>query len=150
MRFGRRSALLAFGAAAILAVGGCRIPENALDGPLAIPLRITATPATIEVDAPTWYSDRTAIYLCSSEPPALPEPGPQRVGWTPGAACQDFGEVGSPDGLRTTLPLEQLTSEDLEPFIDAKDWFLLLVKIEGSRAAAAIHTSFPGPIRAAT
>jgi hypothetical protein len=146
----RRPALIAVAAAAILAVGGCRIPENALDGPLAIPLRITATPETVEVDAPTWYAAKTAIYLCSTEPPPLPEPGPERIGWTPGTACHDFGEVGSPDGLRTTLPLEQLSDEDLAPFIDAKDWFVLLVKIEGDRAAAAIHSSFPGPIRAAT
>ncbi len=149
MTFGRRSALLGLGVAIVM-VGGCRIPENALDGPLAIPLRITATTEAIDVDAPTWYSDRTAIYLCSSEPPPLPEPGPRRVGWTPGTECHDFGEVGSPDGLRTTLPLDQLTNEDLAPFINAKDWFLLLVRMEGDRAAAAIHSSFPGPIQSAT
>lgn len=138
------------GTVAILTAGGCRIPENALDGPLAIPLRITATPEVIEVDAPTWYTAKTAIYLCSSAPPPLPEPGPERIGWTPGGACHDFGQVGSPGGLRTTLPLNALTNEDLAPFIDAEDWFLLLVKIEGDRAAAAIHSSFPAPIRPAT
>lgn len=133
-----------------VAIGGCRLPENALDGPLAVPLRITATAETIDIDAPTWYADETAIFVCPTEPPALPESGPQRDGWAPGRECHDFGRVRSPDGLATTLSLDTLSNEELAPFLDARDWFLLLVAVEGDRANAAIHSSFPGPIRAAT
>jgi hypothetical protein len=49
--------VLAIAIAAAL-VGGCRLPENALDGPLALPLRVTATPEAIEIDAPTCRSTR--------------------------------------------------------------------------------------------
>jgi hypothetical protein len=135
---------------AALVVAGCRLPDNALDGPLAVPLRINATPQAIEVDAPTWYADETAIYLCPAEPPPLPEPGPERVGWTPGPACHDFGRVASPDGLETTLLLSALTDEELAPFADARDWFILLVEVDGDRAVTAIHSSFSGPIKAAS
>jgi hypothetical protein len=133
-----------------MAIGGCRLPENALDGPLAVPLRITATAETIDIDAPTWYADSTAIFVCPTEPPALPEPGPQRDGWTPGGECHDFGRVRSPDGLATMLELDALSDEELARFLDANDWFLLLVAVEVDRANAAIHSSFPNPIRAAT
>ena len=135
---------------AAVAVGGCRLPENALDGPLAVPLRITATEESIDVDAPTWYADETAIFICPTEPPALPPPGPQRDGWTPGHACHDFGRVRSPDGLATTLALDRLMDEELAPFLGTPDWFLLLVAVDGDRANAAIHSSFPSPIRATT
>ena len=135
---------------AALAVAGCRLPENALDGPLAVPLRITATAEKIDVEAPSWYADETAIFICPSVPPSLPAPGPGRDGWTPGGSCHDFGRVRSPDGLATTLELDTMTNEELAPFVDARDWFLLLVAVEGDRATAAIQSSFPGPIRAAT
>jgi hypothetical protein len=135
---------------AMIVVAACRLPDNALDGPLAVPLRIDATAQAIEVDAPTWYADETAIYLCSAEPSPLPEPGPERVGWTPGLACHDFGRVASPNGLETTLMLSSLSNEELAPFADARDWFILLVEVEGDRAITAIHSSFPGPIRAAS
>jgi hypothetical protein len=141
--------LVLAGGLVALVLAGCRIPENALDGPLAVPLRITTNEDTIDVDAPTWYADSTAIFVCPTEPPALPEPGPQRDGWTPGGGCHDFGRVRSPDGLATTLALETLSDEALRPFLTAGDWFLLLVAVEGDRATAAIHSSFPSPIRPA-
>ena len=150
IRLGHRGRLVAAITVAVLAVVGCRLPENALDGPLAVPLRITATAEAIDVDAPTWYADETAIFVCPTEPPALPAPGPERDGWTPGVGCHDFGRVRSPDGLATTLELDTLTDEELAPFRGARDWFLVLVAVEGDRANAAIHSSFPGPIRAAT
>jgi hypothetical protein len=150
IRSTRAGTFIAVGMFATLLVGGCRLPENALDGPLAVPLRITASAESIDVDAPTWYADETAIFVCPTEPPALPAPGPERNGWAPGGECHDFGRVRSPDGLATTLRLDTLTSEELAPFLDARDWFLLLVAVEGDRANAAIHSSFPGPIRAAT
>jgi len=129
-------------------VGGCRLPENALDGPLAVPLRITATPDSIEVDAPAWYAPQTVVYLCSAEPPSLPEPGPNRVGWTPGASCHDYGRFAAPDGLSVSLPLAALSEAEQPAFDAAVDWYLLLVKVEGERIVAAIRTRLSPPGRA--
>ena len=124
---------------------GCRLPSNALDGPLAVPLRITVAPGSIEVDAPGWFAAETVVYLCPSEPPALPEPGPGRAGWTPGSACHDFGHLAAPDGLTASLPLDRLTASERPAFDAAADWYLLLVNVDGTRAIAAIHSSFKAP-----
>jgi len=136
-------------AIAVAVVGGCRLPSNALDGPLAVPLRITATTAAIEVDAPGWFASDTVIYLCPTEPPALPEPGPSRDGWTPGSSCHDYGHFAAADGLKGTLPLDALTDVERRSFDDASDWYLLVVGIEGARVRAAIHSRFSAPIRSA-
>ena len=152
-RAGRTSHLaarLASIAIAATLVAGCRLPSNALDGPLAVPLRITATPAAVEVDAPGWFAPDTIVYLCSTEPPALPEPGPDREGWTPGPTCHDFGRVAAPDGLKATLPLDALTEAERPAFDAASDWYLLLVKVEGTRVTAAIRSSFSAPRRSGT
>ena len=130
--------------------GGCRLPDNALDGPLALPLRIAAEPDSIEVDAPTWYAADTAIYLCPTEPPPLPEPGPDREGWTPGGQCHRFENQAAPDGLHIVLGLGELSTAERATLQDAKDWYLLLVEVEGGRAIAAIHSSFPAPPRPAS
>lgn len=140
--------LAAFMALAVL-LAGCRLPENALDGPLAVPLRIHATAEAIEVDAPSWYATETALYVCSAEPPALPEPGPGRVGWTPGATCHDFGQVAAEDGLHALLPLDALTDAERVAFSAVDDWYLLVVKVEGDRVTAAIRSSFSAPIKPA-
>lgn len=131
-------------------VGGCRLPSSALDGPLAVPLRIEATADAVQVDAPGWFAPESAIYLCSTEPPELPEPGPDRDGWTPGASCHDYGTVAAPDGLKVTLPVDALTDAEQPAFEAAADWYLLIVKVEGVRATAAIHSSFSAPARPAT
>jgi hypothetical protein len=141
--------VLTLGLVAAVAAGGCRLPENALDGPLAVPLRISATAEAIEVDAPTWYAARTALFLCTSEPPSLPEPGPDRVGWTPNGSCHDFGRVAADGGLHVTQPLDVLTETDRRALEGADEWYLLLVKIEGDRATAATHSRFASPIRPA-
>ncbi len=148
MTLARAVTLLFLGVAAPM-LAGCRIPENALDGPLAVPLRITATAETIEVDAPAWYATETALYLCPAVPPALPEPGPERVGWTPGAACHDFGRVPAEDGLRAVLALDELSEAEQRAFGAVDDWYLLVVKHEGGRASAAIASSFTSPIQPA-
>ena len=128
-------------------VAGCRLPSDALDGPLAVPLRITVTLAAVEVDAPGWFAADTAVYLCPTEPPALPEPGPDREGWTPGSGCHDYGRFAAPDGLRATLPLDALPEADRPAFDAADNWYLLIVKVEGARATAAIHSNFSAPSR---
>jgi len=104
----------------------------------------------IEVDAPTWYAAQTAMYLCTSEPPPLPEPGPDRVGWTPMGPCHDFGQVAAEDGLHVTQSLDVLTEADRQALEAADDWYLLIVKLEGDRATAAAHSSFASPIRPAS
>lgn len=146
-RTSRRALRLARFLLLVALVAGCRLPSSALDGPLAVPLRITATPAAVQVDAPSWFAPETVVYLCSIEPPALPEPGPDREGWTPGTTCHDYGRMATPDGLKTTLPLEVLTKAERPAFEAAADWYLLLVQVEGTRATAAIRSSFSAPIR---
>jgi hypothetical protein len=126
-------------------LAACRIPDNALDGPLSVPLRITATPDAIEIDAPTWLAAETAVYLCSAEPDPLPAPGPARVGWEPAADCGSFGRHPSTDGLRVVLELDELSAAERPSFDASATWYVLLVKVDGDRAAAALHTSFAQP-----
>ena len=126
-------------------VAGCRIPDDALDGPLAVPLRITATAETVDVDAPSWFAAQTTIYLCAVEPPSLPPPGDARVGWSPGIACHDFGAVSSEDGLRATLPLDAVSGDVRTQLSSATDWYVLLVKRDGDRATDVLHTRFHAP-----
>lgn len=128
-------------------VAGCRLPSSALDGPLAVPLRIETTADSIEVDAPTWFAQETVIYLCPTDPPELPEPGPDREGWTPGSSCHDYGAVAAPDGLKASLPVAALTDAERPAFEAAPDWHLLLVKVDGTRATAAIRSRFSAPPR---
>jgi hypothetical protein len=144
-----RTLLVLAGGLVALVLAGCRIPENALDGPLAIPLRIAATERSIELDAPTWYAAETSIYLCPSDPPSLPEPGPGRSLWTPGGGCHDYGRVSAPNGLKATLDVGDLTEDERPTFEAADEWHVLLVKVEGDRATAAIKSAFASPIRAA-
>jgi hypothetical protein len=128
-------------------VAGCRLPSNALDGPLAVPLRIEATADAIQVDAPGWFAAETVVYLCPTDAPELPEPGPDREGWTPGASCHDYGKVAAPDGLTVTLPVDALTAAERPAFEAATNWQLLIVKVDGARAMAAIRSSFTAPGR---
>jgi hypothetical protein len=139
-----RRFLVALGIGALF-TAGCRIPDNALDGPIVVPLRITADATSVEVDAPTWFASQTAVYLCPDEPDQLPEPGPRRVGWRPATGCQDFGRRPTADGLQATLDLENLGAGARPSFASAATWYVLLVKVEGDRATAAIHSAFTRP-----
>lgn len=123
----------------------CRLPDNALDGPIAVPLRVVADARSVDVDAPTWFAAETAIYLCTTVPDALPEPGPARVGWQPSPACRWFGREPSVEGLRVVLDLATLSGDSRGDFRSADTWSVLLVKLEGERAIAATHTSFRRP-----
>jgi hypothetical protein len=143
----RRLILSASIALAAILVTGCRLPSGALDGPLAVPLRIVATPDAIDVDAPAWFAPESIVYLCSTEPPDLPEPGPDREGWTPGPLCHDYGRVAAPDGLTASLPVAALTDAERPAFEAAPDWHLLIVKVDGTRAVASIRSTFPAPDR---
>jgi hypothetical protein len=134
----------------LMVVAGCRLPSGALDGPLAVPLRIDATAENVQVDAPGWFAPETNIYLCPTEPPELPEPGPARIGWSPGSSCHDYGRVATPNGLTATLPVGAFTDAERSAFEGASDWFLFIVKVDGERASAAIRSSFASPIRSGT
>lgn len=140
--------LLAGGLLAAVAavVGGCVLEGPALDGPIAVNLHVRTTSSSVEVDAPGWYADRTIIYLCHAEPPLLPEPGPERVGWRPDDRCHDVGTVASPDGLVASLPLTELAGEPWPDFAAAEDWYLFLVEIDAEdRVVSAVRSRFGAP-----
>lgn len=46
-----------------------------------------------------------------------------------------------------TLPVEALTAAERPAFEAATDWQLLIVKVDGARAVAAIRSSFAAPRR---
>lgn len=126
-------------------LAACRLPDNALDGPIAVPLRVVADARSMDVDAPTWFAPETAIYLCTAVPDTLPEPGPARVGWQPGAACREVGRQRSAQGLRVVLDLAALPDDLRGDLGSADTWYVLLVKLDGERASAAIHTAVRRP-----
>lgn len=135
--------LLVASLAVVLA--GCLAVPGSVDGPIAVPLHITPTATSIEVDAPGWFSDETAIYLCPTAPPVLPEDAADRVGWAPGAPCQAFGTVPSPDGLRASLPLDGIDGPVRPAFAASGEWHLLLLDLEGDRVSSAIRSAFDAP-----
>lgn len=135
--------LLGITLAALL--GGCLAVPGSADGPIAVPLHITPTATTIEVDAPGWFSDETAIYLCPTAPPVLPEDAADRVGWEPGAPCQAFGTAPSPNGLRASLPLDDIEAPVRPAFAASGEWHLLLLDLEGDRVSSAIRSAFDAP-----
>lgn len=136
------------GAALALAsvLGACDLPPGALDGPMTpVSLRVEATSTSVEIDAPGWFAETSAVYLCSAEPPPLPEPGPDRVGWTPGPACHDYGRYASRKGLTASLALTDLAGPAWAPFAAAQDWYVLIVDIRGDRVSIAIRSRFAAP-----
>ncbi len=133
------------GAAVALTAGGCMLQGAALDGPIAVDLRVVATSSIVEVDADGWFADTTAVYLCHRDPPLLPEPGTARVGWDPGAACHGYGTYPSRQGLSVDLPIDALAGDGWPAFATAEDWYLLLVEVDGDRAVSAIRSRFGAP-----
>ncbi len=136
---------LVLGTALALSVGGCMLQGAALDGPIAVDLRVVATSSTVEVDADGWFAATTAVYLCHADPPLLPEPGAARVGWDPGDACHGYGTFPSRQGLSVVLPIDDLADDDWPAFVAAEDWYLLLVEVDGDRAVSAIRSRFGAP-----
>jgi hypothetical protein len=142
------AARIARAAAVILLAGlvaACTLPDGALDAPFPVVLRISTTPTEVVVDAPNWLADRSAVFLCPSEPPPLPEPGPERDGWLPGPPCHDYGRFDTPDGLATTLPLDGLSGAERTAFAAAPDWYVYLVDLDGEHASSATKTRFSPP-----
>jgi hypothetical protein len=142
----RALALATLAVVAALASGGCVLGPSSLDGPLAVNLHVATTPTTIEIEAPTWYADTTEIFLCPSDPPPLPEPGPERQDWTPGSGCHDFGTHPSPDGLAVSLAIADIPPSDRSGFAGADDWYLLLLDVDPTgRVTSAARTRFGRP-----
>ncbi|MEO5885655.1 MAG: hypothetical protein ABIQ58_09105 [Candidatus Limnocylindrales bacterium] len=129
----------------VVVTAGCTLRPEALDGPIAVELHVTTTPTSVEVDAPGWFADTSGIFLCPLEPAALPDPGPERIGWTPGPACHGFGTRPSRDGLKVSLPLAELSDTTASAFAAADDWYLLLLDIEGDRVTSAVRSRFTAP-----
>ena len=127
-------------------LAACDLPPGTLDGPMTpVSLRVETSSTSVVIDAPGWFAETSAIYLCSAEPPPLPEPGPDRVGWTPGPACHDFGRYDSRKGLSASLALADLAGPAWVPFAAAQDWYVLIVDIRGDRVSSAIRSRFAAP-----
>jgi hypothetical protein len=124
---------------------GCVVGPYTLDGPLAVNLSVSTTPTSVEVDGPGWFAPTSAVYLCPTEPPALPDPGPERIGWTPGSSCHDFGTWPSRDGLKASLPLADLAPSDRPALAAAEEWVLLVLDVDGERVVTATRLRFPRP-----
>jgi hypothetical protein len=131
---------------AAVTLAGCEIEGPALDGPIAVNLHVRTTSSSVEVDAPGWFADQTIVYLCHAEPPLLPEPGPERVGWRPDDRCHDYGTVPSEAGLEISLPLDALAGDPWTDFAAAAEWYLFLVEVDTSdRVLSAIRSRFKAP-----
>ena len=130
-----------------LVAGGCVLGPASLDGPLAVELHIDPSSTDIAVDAPTWYAPASDIYLCPADPPPLPEPGPARVGWTPGHGCHAFPRATSGEhGLDVDLRLDELADAERATFAAAPDWYLLIAAVESDdRVTSAIRSRFGRP-----
>lgn len=131
--------------ASAVVVGGCRVDGALLDAPGAVNMHVWPTPTSVEVDAPGWLAETSAVYLCASEPPTLPDAAADRVGWTPGGDCHDFGRHASPDGLTISLPLTGLQGAPWPAFQAAEDWYLLLLDLDGDRVSNAVRSRFHAP-----
>ena len=134
-------------AAATLIAGGC-VGGSSLDFGTPVNLHISTTPTSVELDAPGWFADVSAVYLCPSEPARLPDSAQERVDWTPGAPCEFLGSYPSRDGLTLSLPLSDIMPERRPAFDAAADWYLVLMDLDGNRVASAINTKVHAPPRA--
>lgn len=145
MKAERRLVFAATLIGAVAALGGCMAVPGSFDGPIAVSMHIRTTPTTVELDAPGWFADTSAVYLCAAAPPVLPEAAADRVGWTPGGECHDFGRHSSRDGLTISLPLSAMQGETWPAFEAAEDWYLLLLDLDGERVSSAVRSRFPAP-----
>jgi hypothetical protein len=141
-----RRGLVSLFATALIA-GGC-VGGSSLDFGTPVNLHISTTPTSVELDAPGWFANVAAVYLCPSEPARLPDSPADRVDWTPGAACEFMGSYPSRDGLTLSLPLSGLKPERRPAFDAAADWYLVLMNLDGNRVGSAISSRFHAPPRA--
>jgi hypothetical protein len=128
-----------------LIVSGCLAVPGAIDAPIGVVLRVSTTPTSVEVEAPGWFTDLSALYLCPRLPPPLPEAAADRVGWTPGGDCHDFGTRPTRDGLVASLPLADLAGPGAAAFASSPEWAILLLELDGDRVSAAVRSLFRAP-----
>lgn len=140
---GERRVLGALALTAFVA-GGC-IGESSLEFGTPVNLHVWTTPTTVEVDAPGWLTTVSSVYLCFERPPRLPSDAAQRENWSPGDGCQDLGTYESPDGFKASIPLTMLDPARRSDFAAARDWYLLLVALDGARATSTISSRFHAP-----
>ena len=143
----RRSRLVAACFAAALVVGGCAGGTSHLDGALPVPLRISTTSTTVDVDAPTWTAPVSAIYVCPAAPPPLPDSTADRQDWSPGGDCHDYGRHPTRDGLTVSLPIADLAGADGGAFTTATDWYVMVLALDGDLVTSAIRSQFHAPER---
>ncbi len=139
-----RRAAIGIGAAGGLAAAlvACLAVPGAVDGPIAVDLHIATTPTSVDVHAPGWFADMSQVYLCPHLPPPLPETATDRIGWTPGDDCHDYGRHAAPDGLTVSLPLADLDGAERATFGSAGEWYLLLLDMDGERISSAVRSGF--------
>jgi hypothetical protein len=139
-----RVRLLALTVASLVLVAGCAVPGS-LDRVLPLPLRIRTTPTSVEVQA-AGLADTSAVYLCATAPPYLPNDPADRIDWKPGGDCHDYGTHDTRDGLDISLPLADLVgSPDAGAFRAVPDWYLLLIELDGDRATSSVRSQFHAP-----
>ena len=63
---------------ATVVAGGC-VGGSSLDFGTPVNLHVSTTPTTVELDAPGWFADISAVYLCPDEPARLPDDAAKRV-----------------------------------------------------------------------
>lgn len=132
-------------AVALLVLSGCAGGTSTLDGALPVPLRISTTPTTVDIDAPTWSAAESAIYLCPAAPPPLPDSTADRRGWAPGGDCHDFGRHPTRDGLAVSLPVADLAGPDGAAFASAADWYVMVLALDGDLVTSAMRSRFHAP-----
>ena len=128
---------------------GCAGGTHTLDGALPVVMRVSTTPTSVEVDAPGWLADVSAVYLCADPPPPLADANADRKGWTPGGDCHDFGRHPSRDGLTVSLPVADLSGPERPAFAAAAGWYLLVLDLDGELVTAAARSRFHAPPLAA-
>jgi hypothetical protein len=139
-----RVRVLALTLASLVVVAGCAVPGS-LDRVLPLPLRIKTTPTSVEVQA-AGLADTSAVYVCATAPPYLPDDPAARVDWKPDGDCHDYGTHDTRDGLEISLPLADLAaSPDAEAFRAVPDWYLLLIEFDGDRATSSVRSQFHAP-----
>ena len=130
-------------------VAGCAAGTSTLDGALPVPLRISTTSTTVDLDSPTWSAPVSAIYLCPAAPPPLPDSTADRQGWAPGGECHDFGRHPSREGLTVSLPVADLAGPDDASFAAAADWYVMVLALDGELVTSAMRSRFHAPERSA-
>jgi hypothetical protein len=140
---------LLVGLIATTLIAGCANAPS-LDFGTPVNMHVSTTPTSVELDAPGWLADISAVYLCPSQPTRVPDNAAERVNWTPGRDCEFMGSYPSRDGLTMSLPLSGLKPERRPKFDAAADWWVVLLDLDGDRVSAAVNSQFHAPTTASS